>query len=470
MTILRLGLSLEGDPLFRPLPEEDLKQSLASALAQRGEIVRGLAQTTSQAVSFKGEAQRKVLDPGDPRVAGWTYLANSDDPQRDTYADMLGPLTQHRHMPEPDAPLFYNGEPEEDWFDWLTDTYFALGLEGKQVPQYVLIVGGPDQVPFRLQSILDTVANVGRVDLPPDDLAQYVHKLIRLENAEEPVVEREAIVFATDGGLTDPTYFSREYMAQPIAQHLRDRYGLQTRSLFANDATKDNLLDALSTTYPALVYTASHGLGATNQPLEVQKRLNGAICCQHTGMLTLQDLFTAADVPLDQPFLEGAAFFQFACFGYGTPAQSDYAHWLDDAPETYAEADFVAALPKALLAHPHGPIAFVGHLDTAFLHAFTDQDDPWIMDRWHARIAPFVHAVNQLIEVQPSGLAMEALNQKYSVCNALLANTYDRQRRGKLKWTPELVRRFIDTWIIRSDAQNYMIYGDPAARLRIPAA
>ena len=33
-----------------------------------------------------------------------------------------------------------------------------------------------------------------------------------------------------------------------------------------------------------------------------------------------------------------------------------------------------------------------------------------------------------------------------------------------------LRERFIDAWITRSDAQNYMIYGDPAARLRIPSA
>jgi hypothetical protein len=185
----------------------------------------------------------------------------------------------------------------------------------------------------------------------------------------------------------------------------------------------------------------------------------------------MQDLFCADDVPANEPFLEGAVLFQFACFGYGTPAQSDYAHWMPEEgmmPRKYAEADFVAALPKRLLAHPMGPIAYVGHLDTAFLHGFTDQNDPYIMERWHWRMQPFVHVVDELLAVQPSGLAMEDMNKKYGISNIMLNSYYDKLKRGTLKWTPEAERRFVDTWIIRGDAQNYMVFGDPAARLRIP--
>jgi hypothetical protein len=209
-------------------------------------------------------------------------------------------------------------------------------------------------------------------------------------------------------------------------------------------------------------------LGLTGEAIDQQKRFNGAICCQSPGKITAKDLFCVDDVPLDKPFLEGAIFFQFACYGYGTPAQSDYSHWLHNVPEKYADADFIAALPKRLVGHPKGPIAYVGHLDTAFLHGFTDQNDPHIMDRWHARIQPFLHAVNQFLAVHPSGLAMEDMNKKYSVYNVMLNSVYDRLKRGTFKWTPETERRFVDTWIIRSDAQNYMIFGDPAASMRIP--
>jgi hypothetical protein len=469
MKIMGLGLDLAGNPLFKPMDEDLVAKTLANALERNAGIVESLTRTTAEAVSFRGEIKRTTPDPGDPLVAGWSFLVNSSDPSRSEIATILEPLAKHRGMADPKEPLLYNGESSDEWFDWLHDSYYALELEGKHVPQYILIVGGPDQVPFHFQSILDSVANVGRVDFDKlDDLKNYVEKLIRVETSIEPLVTREAIMFAPDGGLSDPTYFSRQYMIKPLAEHIRDELGFKIHTIVEDNATKANLLNSLRAKKPALVYTASHGLGAMGESADIQRRYNGAICCQHTGNLTFDALFSADDVPLDQPFLEGAVFFQFACFGYGTPAQSDYAHWLTGVPEQYADADFVAALPKKLLAHSRGPIAFIGHLDTAFLHGFVDVETPHILDRWHTRIAPFVNAVNQLLRVQPSGLAMHDMNTRYAVCNALITSTNDRLRRGKLKWNAQLEARFLDIWITRSDAQNYLIFGDPAARLRIP--
>lgn len=469
MKIMGLGIDFSGKHLFNPMDEDDVIKALMASMEPNAENVRDLAKATAEAVTFRGEMERETTDPGDPRVAGWTYLVNSADPQRVEIERILEPLAEHRNMANPKEPMLYNNETPDEWFDWLQDNYYALDLDGEQVPQYLMIVGGADQIPFRFQSILDTVANVGRVAFESlDDFKTYVDKLIRIETAGEPIVTRDALLFAPDPGLPDPTYFSREYMVQPLNEYIRDDLGFGSQMIIGDKADKTNLDAALRANNPALVYTASHGLGATSQPAEIQRKYNGAICCQHTGPLTLDALYSADDVPLDQPFLEGAVFFQFACFGYGTPAESDYAHWIDGVPKQYTDADFVAALPKRLLAHPRGPIAYIGHLDTAFLHGFADAADPFILDRWHTRITPFKKAVDQLLGVQPSGLAMEDMNKRYSICNALITNTYDRQRRGKLKWTDSLRKRFLDNWIVRGDAQNYMVFGDPAARLRIP--
>jgi len=276
-------------------------------------------------------------------------------------------------------------------------------------------------------------------------------------------------LFAPDGGISDPTHFSSKYMVQPIARHVHEELGVHAHTLLGGDATKTNLTERLGSMRPAIVYTASHGLGATDETADFQKRYNGAICCQHTGALDLDALFSADDIPDDRPFLEGALFFQFACFGYGTPAESDYAHWLEGVPKRYTKADFVAALPKKLLAHPRGPVAYVGHLDTAFLHAFADPNAPHTLDRWHNRISPFVSAVEQLLRVQPSGMAMHDMNARYSENNMIITSTYDRLRRSGMQWDEALEANFLDTWITRGDAQNYMVFGDPAARLRIPA-
>jgi hypothetical protein len=469
MKIMAFGKNWSGELLFKPMDEQQFASSLAAALPGNAATLQSLADMTTRGVTFRGEVVKHVIDAGDPREAGWTFMVAKNDPQRDQIIQILQPLAAHRGMEDPSAPLEFGGDPEDDWGEWLVENFYARVLDGKKAPQYVLMIGGPDLLPFRFQSLLDTVVNVGRLEFDTlDDLKHYVEKVIRLETAPDPVVNREVILFGPDGGMQDPTYFSREYMVKPLNNHISQQLKFQTTALMGADATKTKLVDALKGAKPALIYTASHGLGQMGKPLDQQKKYNGAICCQTSGPLTLNDLFCADDVPLNEPFLEGSVFFQFACFGYGTPAQSDYTHWLEGMPEKYADVDFVASLPKRLLAHPKGPVAYVGHLDTAFLHGFTDQNDPYIMERWHARIEPFVYAVKQLLEVQPSGLSMQHMNEKFGIYNVLLNSTYDRLKKGTFTWTPDTERRFVDTWIIRSDAQNYMVFGDPAARLRIP--
>jgi len=470
MTILGLGLDFQGRRIFSSVGEDGVRNELLAALQRNWDDIQRLSSGTSRAVTFRGEIERRSLDPGDPRSAGWAFLLNEADPNRAAYEAALAPLAQRRGMSPPQRPLLYSRGGADEWFDWLEDNYYSLELEGRKAPQYIVIVGGPDQVPFSFQSLLTTVAKVGRVDFDETaDLERYVEKLIRLETAAEPMVSRDAVLFAPDGGIEDPTYFSRRYMVEPIADYLTGKLGFPARMMVGEHATKTALSEALAEGCPALVYTASHGLGATEESLEVQKRYNGAICCQHAGPPTANSLFSADDVPASDPFLEGSIFFQFACFGYGTPAVSDYAHWLSGVPKRYAEADFVASLPKRLLANPRGPIAFIGHLDTAFLHGFAEASAPHALDGWHNRIEPFVKAISSLLDqTQPTGYAMQDMASRYNICNARLTYTYDRQRRGRIHWTEQLMARFLDTWITRSDAQNYMIFGDPAARLRIP--
>jgi hypothetical protein len=333
-----------------------------------------------------------------------------------------------------------------------------------------LILGGPDQVPFLFQSVLDSAASVGRLAFDSiEDLRVYAEKVVRLEEGANPAVTRSAVFFATDEGLEDPTYYSRRYMAEPLAAYVEDRFGLSITRLIGDKATKANLASSLERSKPAVVYTASHGLGLPDQPLDMQRRLNGAICCQAAGPLSPDDLFGADDVLSGGAFLEGAAFFQFACYGYGTPARSDFDHWQGN-PGINSTEDFVAALPKRLLAHPRGPVVYIGHVDTAWLHGFADPEAPDILDAWSPRIAPFVAAVDSLLKVLPAGEGMSMMNKRFDLGNAQLTTTLDRIERGTLVLTPEYYRRLANAFIYRSDAQNYMVLGDPAASLRLPAA
>ncbi len=473
MQLMGMGLDFEtGERLFSPVDEREFVNELLGVLGPKADSLKSAGDFTARGATFRGEVERAhTVDLGDARAAGWTYLVAKDDPQRDAIEAALAPLAEHRGMTL--DPLVFDEPDPDEWATWIEDNYHMLELDGTPPPHYILIAAGPDQVPFKFQSMLDIVGSVGRVAFDTTaDLQTYVAKLIRLETAGDPAPSRETVFFATDHGSRDPTFFSREYMVLPLENHVRTERGFATHLLEGEDATKANLLQTLQDTNPCLVYTASHGLIATGQPQEEQMKVNGAIACHRARGMRMQDTrLTAEDIPMNVPFLEGSVFFQFACFGYGTPAESDYTHWTDNQAQTLTDSDLVAALPKRLLAHPEGPVAFVGHLDTAFLHAFTDAADPHIADLWHPRIRPFLSAVNTLLDVQPGGLAMAAMNERFNIGNARITNALDRHQRGRMDWEQLRLReRFIDAWITRSDAQNYMIYGDPAARVRIPSA
>jgi hypothetical protein len=454
--------AVSGKLLVDPVDEQELGEILLGRLPVQGPEVAKLSFATATGTTFRSARERpQQPDAGDPTAVGWTYLIASSEPERDRIAEAIGPLAKRRGMKDVTAPFEFDGRPPEEWTEWLLEHYWKLE---EQAPHYVLIVGGPDRVPFHFQALLDSVASVGRLAFDDiGDLSTYVGKVIRVEDGSSRACANEAVVFSTDGGLNDPTHYSRRYMAEPIAQQIAQA-GSGVTKLLAEDATRDRLLTTLAGRQPALLYSASHGAGLPRGSQEDRERLNGAVVCQGEPAAGLE-LFSAADVPED-PFLEGGIFFQFACFGYGTPAESDFNHWLGE-DRFNADRDFVAALPNKLLAHPRGPIAYVGHVDLAWLHGFADPDAPDLLEAWSPRLAPFNSAVRMLLEPQPIGLAMQEMNKRFDIGNAVLATTFDRQERGKLPQTDEVRARLVDAFITRSDAQNYLVLGDPAVHVRI---
>ena len=107
------------------------------------------------------------------------------------------------------------------------------------------------------------------------------------------------------------------------------------------------------------------------------------------------------------------------------------------------------------------------------MHGFDDPKDPdtvkIIEEKWHARIRPFVRCIEVLLrEVNPTGIAMGDMGNRYAILNGLLAHTLDLLQRGKIKNTSQFKEKLTDNFIFRTDAQNHMIFGDPAVRLRIP--
>lgn len=457
--------AITGELLIPPLAAEEFYAALHDRLLDHWPRAQSLTHARESGNRLRNNIIQRTHTPdlGDPRMVGWTYLVASDDPDRATIADTLAPLARHRGMAE-EQPLIFAGEPPDRWQDWIERQYSAL----HGAPQYVLIIGGPDRVPFQFQAVLSSAAAVGRLAF--DDIAElrtYVDKVLRLETAAVASTEKHALIFATDRGNPDPTYYSRRFMATPIRDHLRTS-GIAARSLFGPEASAANLRSALTTERFAVVYTATHGAARPRADLTMQRETNGAIVCTPEPGATAQSLFAARDVPADDtPVAEGAVVFAFGCYTAGTPAHSDYAHWLGrELPA--GKADFVAALPNRLLAHPRGPVAFVGHVDLAWLDAYDDPDEPELTTLWHPRLLPFRNAVETFLAPQPVGLGMAALNKRFDIGNAGLANAVDRRQRGVPEDAADQ-RLLARAFIARSDAQNYIVLGDPAAYPRMRA-
>ncbi len=462
-----------GELLFKPKTEKEFTEDIIKAHAEQSDSMRKVANAIEKVTVFRDELEPTPY-PSDanPREVGWTYMISKNDPQRAQLEEIILPLAQHRGMKEPEKYLKYNrgiDSTSMDWMDFLTKHYFRKGLTIKgKIPKYVLIVGGPDQIPFRFQSLLQCVAFVGRVAFDSlKDLRTYVKKVIRLETADEPAAKKEALFFATDGGKNDPTFYSRRNMIEPMAEWVKKELKYDTRALLGDEATKGNLMKSLKRSNPALVYTASHGLGAINESISIQKRFNGAICCQQQpGDKFLKTLLTAEDIPDDRPFLEGSIFFQFACFGFGTPKTSDYAHWMEEKSHSN-KRDLISAIPKKLLAHPRGPIAYIGHLDTALLLGIVDENFQRMRRPWHPNVVPLKNAVEDFLLLRPAGLGMKDINDRFNLSGAAIANEMDLVKQGMTFWDKKFYNNFVVTWLTRNDAQNYMTFGDPAVRVRV---
>ncbi len=256
-------------------------------------------------------------------------------------------------------------------------------------------------------------------------------------------------------------------MVEPMVDWVNKSLEYDTWELIGEEATKGNLKDVLKRSKPALVYTASHGLGAVDEIISIQKNFNGAICCQQRPRDTLlKSLWTAEDIPEDRPFLEGSIFFQFACFSYGTPKTSDYAHWMGGNGHTN-KRDIISAIPKKLLAHARGPVAFIGHLDTALLQGIIDLQSLGMKRPWHSNIVPFKEAVERFLHLLPAGMGMERMSEKFNFANAALTNTMDMDRMGAIHWNDRYYESFVENWLSRNDAQNYFVFGDPGVRVRV---
>jgi hypothetical protein len=423
-------------------------------------------------------------DPKDLAQTGWGVIfAFGDDHPIEVLQEALEPLLSHRR--EQAGALYREFTGIEAYQDGESKSQF-LARSGAgpgqahpkrtKVPYYLLIVGSPERIPYSFQYELDVQYAVGRIQF--ETLEEYHHYACSVAFAERMKVKRARRV--TLFGVRNPddpaTKLSSEKLVSPLAETLRaDQPDWEVLSLPPEETTKTRLASILEDDDgPALLFTASHGMGGFDPNDPRQFTHQGALLCQdwpgpqewpEDTEIPEEHYFSGDDVRSDAR-LSGLVSFHFACYGAGTPREDSFAHlnseeWQDPSvPESsdIASRAFVARLPQSLLARSDsGALAVIGHIERAWGYSFM----------WPGageQIDSFESALKRLMDGHPVGSALESFNQRYAdISPSLTAVLEDVIRRHKKVDAEEVV----GLWTANNDARNYVIVGDPAVRLAV---
>lgn len=409
-------------------------------------------------------------DPDDLAQAGWGAVFPRDgDP---AVAEALAPLLDLRRDQaargaERRFRVFAGQDgllPGESKHDFLYRHGVGPGpVEPDRMPYYLLLAGGPDEIPYEFQYQLDLQYAVGRLAFDsPWEYRQYAETAVAAEGGRVRRPRSAAILAPRNPG-DEATALAAEHLAAPLGARLAAAAaanGWQVTTALGEDAGRAGFARHLGgDATPALLFTASHGI-VYDAGDPWQRSYQGALLCQDwpgveawRGPLDRGHFFAAGDVGPEAE-VGGLIAFLFACYGAGTPALDDFDRSLTGRTRTIAPAPLVARLPQRLLAHPRGgALAVVGHVERAWTYSFL----------WGraAQIGLFEGTLRELLAGRRVGAAMELFAQRLGEMGSELIHAFERQERGETVRNDELLR----LWNAHHDARNYVVLGDPAVRV-----
>jgi hypothetical protein len=405
---------------------------------------------------------------------GWAVVFPTDAPQE--VRDALAPLLEHRRQQAGDLFQVFDYQKGEQVRDWYRRHRIAAGtFEATAVPYYLLLVGSPTAIPFEFQYLIGVEYAIGRLAFDrAEDYGRYAASVVAYETAPSVRNTKEIVYWGTRH-LGDPaTNLSASLLVEPLANGvpgtkgaLKDpihaKVGYARKLYLGDEAVRDALLGTLHADKPpAVLFTASHGMALkAGKPNQITD--NGGLLCQDWpgfGSMKREHYLAAADVP-DDANVSGLIAFLFACFGGGTPDTDQFLKDLSQAgtAPSIAPQPFVAALPRRLLTHPKGSaLAAVGHVDRAWGYSI---QPPKMTD---AQIGPFRNGLGFILDGCPVGHAIaQQFGQRYAALSTALLSAVSPTAPASLRPTD---RDLVTYWLERNDAQNYLVLGDPAVRIR----
>jgi len=417
-------------------------------------------------------ADESVKDPNDLKQAGWGIVLPGDVPSEVMTA--LKPLLELRQRQAGSLYKELGGYvPGRSPRDWLNSKGVTWGVVDpkKGVPLYLLLLGGPKQIPFEFQYMLDSYWNVGRLDFDsPADYRAYAEAVVAYETGVSVPTTRSSALWVTRNAADRPTGLLHNQVGVPLVRGENDHPALgqekrfQLTAYLGEQATRANLESilrgAIPTGRPALLFTGSHGVAFDAADPAAQREGQGALLSQawEKGTPPTPDQYLrAADLPADTS-VHGMIHFLFACYGGGCPARDTYERGADGKPLPLMADPITARLPQRLLAK--GALAVLAHIDRAWAFSFqTDRLKPQVQD--------FRSVMELLLDGNRIGQATDDFNRRWSVLSAELSMLVEEQEASGT--TADLATKLGNRWVARDDARNYLVLGDPAVRLRVEA-
>lgn len=413
------------------------------------------------------------VDPTNLARAGWAIVfpANAT---AELKAAVQPLLDRRKAIVPPDRCKLLEYRPGETMKKWLQRHGVAPGsVIPTKVPYYVTLVGGPAEIPFEFQYLLDVEYAVGRLCFDQlDQYRTYAEGVTEYETGSQRRNRKEVVYWGPRHAADRSTQLSADSLIcplmegvaavndQPAESAIAAERGYRSTCYRAADATKAKLLETLNSTNepgPAVLFTASHGMGWPKDDPR-QRPAQGALLCQDWagfGQISPEHYLTAAEIS-DEANVSGLIAFLFACYGAGTPQNDNFLTDRGRGPVAVAPEPFVAAIPQRLLSHRNGPaLAVIGHVERAWGYSIRPTGAG-------AQIGPFREFLARVLAGEPVGHATKNFSERYAVLSSELLTQLDESNPGNQPTPQEIAA----TWVERNDAQNYVLLGDPAVRIR----